>query len=301
MDASTNDSGPPNPPKGRWRRLILAVLFVVGAVTFAAISVRSIPRTPPGRNTDSRTSPGEPGKNEEVFEGIRQSMATFKSNGATIRIEMYLPGTPGRHPAIVVLHGGGPANLAAQVGLRTRCRDFARRGYVALFPRYFDQTDTELADPPTIDRNFVAWMGTVSNALEYARNLPEVDPDRVGLIGWSLGSSLALEVAATNPHSAAVVGNVGGMAHEVVDKITRMPPTLLLDGGDDPNYPARLARDLYRSLRAKHVNVESKIYPGQGHGFGGDAARDAYNRTDAFFDKYLARRTDEGAERKSAE
>jgi carboxymethylenebutenolidase len=249
-----------------------------------------MPRQPPGRQTDASASPGEPGPNEEVFEGARQSMATFKSKGVEVRCERYLPAEVGRYPAIIVLHGGGPANLAAQVGLRSRCRDFARRGYVALLPRYFDQTNTDFADPPTIDRNFVAWMGAVSNALEYARRLPEVDPERVGLIGWSLGSSLALEVAATNPHAAAVVGNVGGMAKEIVDQMTRMPPTLLLDGEADPNYPARLARDLYRRLREKHVDVESKIYPGQGHGFGGEAARDALVRTDAFFEKHLARR-----------
>jgi carboxymethylenebutenolidase len=267
----------------------LALAFAAAAIAFAVFELRSLPERDDHRDVAGLVAPGEPGRREEVVDGVRQSMVTLKSNGKNVRIERYFPIEPGRHPAILFLHGGGPAN-GSLFSLRSRCREFVRRGYVALLPRYLDQTDTDDADPPTIDAHFVEWMGTVSNTLEYARQLPEVDADHVGLIGWSLGSALALEVAATNPHSAAVVGNYGGMAKEIVANLTRMPPTLLLDGAEDQNYPARLARALYRDLKKKHVEVESVIYPGQGHGFGGDAAADSVKRTDAFFDKHLAGR-----------
>jgi carboxymethylenebutenolidase len=237
-------------------------------------------------------APGEPGPKERTADGVRSSMGQYQSKGRQIRIERYLPAAKGRYPAVLLIHGGGADGAPA---LRGMARDYVRRGYAALVPRYFDQTDTAFADIPTIDRNFVAWMGAVSGAIEHARGLPDVDPDRVGLIGWSLGSSLALEVSATNPHPAAVVGVVGGMAKEITDKMKRMPPTLLLDGGSDPNYPAHLARQLYRTLKKKGVAVESKVYPGQGHGFTGEAAADAARRIEAFFDKHLAGRAPEGA------
>jgi carboxymethylenebutenolidase len=286
MDTSTSV---PGRPKCRFA-VILTALFACAAVGFAVFQIASLPEMTDHRDVAGQVSPGEPGRKEEIVDGVRQSMVTFKSNGKDVRIERYFPTEPGRYPAILFLHGGGPASLMSQVSVRLRCREFVRRGYVALLPRFLDQTDTENADPPEIDAHFVEWMAAVSNALEYARRLPEVDPDHVGLIGWSLGSALALEVAATNPHSAAVVGNYGGMAKEIVDNLTRMPPTLLLDGQDDRNYPVRLARALYRDLKKKHVVVESVIYPGQGHGFGGDAAADCVKRTDAFFDKHLAGR-----------
>jgi carboxymethylenebutenolidase len=279
----------PTPARPRRLGLIAAAAAACGSVAFAFYSLHSfsehLPPVPPA----IAESPGDPGKQEEVFEGARQSMATFRSGGKDVRIERYLPIKEGKYPVILLLHGGGPANIAG-TGLRPRARGFVHQGYVALIPRYLDQTATTFADPPTIDRNFVTWMGTVNSAIDYARGLPEVDPERVGLIGWSLGSALALEVAATNEHSTAVVGNIGGMAQEILNKMKRMPPTLLLDGEQDHNYPAHLARDLYTALKAKGVTVESKIYPGQGHGFSGEAAHDAWRRTDAFFAKYLAKK-----------
>jgi carboxymethylenebutenolidase len=277
------------PPKSPTRRggLVLAAAFAAAAVLFALNSWRSLRPEAPGPDSQGAAAGETPPADEEKDDGVRRSTDRFDSAGKEIRIERYFPREPGRYPVILVLYGGSGIP-PARGDMRAHCRDFARRGYVALLPRYFDQTDTEIADPRTIDRHFVAWMGTVGNAIDYARKLPEVDPDRVGLIGWSLGSSLALEVAATNPHATAVVGCVGGMAREILDKMTRMPPTLLLDGEDDRKYPAELARDLYRTLREKHVEVESKIYPGQGHGFGGEAYLDAERRTNAFFEKYLA-------------
>jgi carboxymethylenebutenolidase len=227
-----------------------------------------------------------PGPKETVVEGVRQSLTRFRSAGRNIRIERYYPAKEGKYPTVLLLYGGGGAGPAPG-GLHALGRDFARRGYVALLPHYFDQTGIRMADPPTIDRNFVSWMGTINAAIDYARTLPDVDPDRIGLVGWSLGSSLSLEVAATNDHVAAVVGVVGGMALEILDKMKRMPPTLLLDGEADHNYPVHLARGLARVLRERGVEVESKIYPGEGHGFRPEAALDAAKRTNAWFDKYL--------------
>jgi carboxymethylenebutenolidase len=269
--------------------VMLAGALAAAAVSFAAYEWWPGDAPTSRLGTQQTTTLKGFGPQEEVFEGVRQSLGKYKSSGKEIRIERYLPLKSGRYPAIIVLHGGGPAVNPGGNTLQFRCREFARDGYVALMPLYFDQTDTAFADPPTIDRLFVTWMGTINQAIEYARRQPEVDPERIGLIGWSLGSALALEVAATNPHSTAVVGNIGGMAKEILDKMTRMPPTLLLDGENDKNYPAAMARDLYRTLRRKHVVVESKIYPGQGHGFSGEAALDATRRTNEFFRKYLAK------------
>jgi carboxymethylenebutenolidase len=226
-------------------------------------------------------------RDEQIVGGVRQSLDKYSSGGRDIRIERYLPAGGKRHPAVLFLHGGGGVGAGAGDPVRVLARNFARRGYVVTIPHFFDQNGIRWADHDTIDREFVTWMHTVNAAITYTRGLPEVDPDRVGLLGWSLGASLGLEVSATFPHVAAVVGNCGGMAWFVVDRMKSMPPTLLLDGGNDPNYPAHLARKLAQRLREKGVEVESVIYPGQGHGFSGDAAIDAGRRTTVWFDKHL--------------
>jgi carboxymethylenebutenolidase len=268
----------------------MAAGVAAAAVLFAVQTVRSLnpPRAPgPGR---APSLPGEPGREEHNLAGVRQSTQSYRSKDKEVRIERYLPAAKGRYPVVLLLHGGGAGFRGDVSGLRATARDFARRGYVALLPHYFEQTDTLVSDVPTVNREFVRWMGAVSRAVDDARGLPEVDPQRVGLMGWSLGGSLALEVAAEDRHVAAVVGIVGGMIPEAVDKMTHMPPTLLLAGETDTIFPGEEARSLDRRLRKKGVVVESKVYPGQGHGFTGAAAADATRRTNEFFDKYLAQR-----------
>jgi dipeptidyl aminopeptidase/acylaminoacyl peptidase len=287
-DAPTKDSAP-GISRAERIGVVIAAIVAGGAILFAYHSWSTVSQQLNLGGAETAVSSGEPTAKEQVVEGARQSMATYSNKGKDVRIERYLPIKKGKYPVIIFLHGGGPASLPGANGMRVWCRNFVRRGYVTLLPRYLDSTGTEMADPPAIDRNFVQWMKAIDHAIDYARELPEVDPDRVGLIGWSLGGALALEVAATNPHSTAVVGNIGGMAKEITDKLKRMPPTLLLDGEDDTNYPVQLARELYRTLKKKGVTVESKIYKGQGHGFGGEAAIDAERRTIAWFAKYLAK------------
>jgi carboxymethylenebutenolidase len=216
-------------------------------------------------------------------DGVRRDLDRFPSDGRPIWVERYVPAGAGRRPAVVLLHGGGGVVPAL-------CRlgeDLARRGYLALVPHYFDQTGTGTATPPVIDANFVTWMGTVRRAVGYAREMPEVDPDRVGLLGWSLGGSLALEVAATGAPVAAVVDYCCGMEQSILDGAERMPPTLLLHGELDRNYPAWMARKLADDMRRRGFDVESRIYPGQGHGFIGKADEDASRRRDAFLDRHL--------------
>ncbi len=266
--------------RGGW--VVLAGVAVAALGVVMAIEYyphRSVALPPAAADTDLT----EPDQQEAVVDGIRQSRDHFVSSKKRIRIERYFPLKAGKYPAVLILYGGGGLHWS----LRQLAHDYARRGYVALVPHYFDQTGIQVANPPTIDQNFVSWMGTLNGAIDYARGLPEVKPDRIGLVGWSLGGSLALEVAATNDHVTAVVGNVGGMAQEIIDRMKHMPPTLLLDGGRDPNYPVHLAQQLARVLRQKGVEVESVIYPDQGHMFSGEAANDAYKRTKAFFDKHL--------------
>ncbi len=66
-----------------------------------------------------------------------------------------------------------------------------------------------------------------------------------------------------------------------------MPPTLILHGDADPLVKVEDAYKLEKALKAKQRVYEIKIYPGQGHGFKGEALTDATRRTKTFLDRYL--------------
>src|SRR5437588_1362060 len=114
---------------------------------------------------------------------VIQSETTFQSGGRPIRLDCFLPGTNGqRFPAVISLHGsgGGHATMSEPACL------LAAQGFAVYILHYFDRTGTSYADKPTIFRNFAAWMGTLWDAVSHVAKQPAVDPERIGLLGFSL-------------------------------------------------------------------------------------------------------------------
>jgi carboxymethylenebutenolidase len=217
---------------------------------------------------------------------IRQSTGSFESQGKAIAVETFEPTTPGRHPAILVLHGAGGMDIGGPQ-FREFARELARRGYVAHIVHYFDQTGTVRADTPAIGRSFSTWMLTIGDALTAIAKQDNVDPDRLGLLGFSLGSYLSLSVASHDRRVSAVVEYFGGLPDVFAWNLKRFPPTLILHGDADPVVPVAEARKLEKLLESKKFPHESRIYPGQGHRFRGDDEQDAYQRSLRFFELHL--------------
>jgi dienelactone hydrolase len=267
---------------------------LLGALLTAGVSVawlyRYINKGPaplPGFGT--RVAPWTGWRPPEAVpeEPVETVLSRFTSAGREIEVEEHYPREKGRRPAVIVLHDGAGLWPGERL-MRWRCRDLARSGYVALLPHYYDQTQTEPpVTPEDVERHFVAWMGAVSRALDHARGLPRVDPRHLGLVGWTLGCSLALEVAATDPCVTVVVGYNGGMDGKILAKAKRVPPALLFFGESEPSFNTDMVADLTKALRAKGGVVESHVYPGAGYTQVSEAARDALLRTHAFLDQYL--------------
>jgi dipeptidyl aminopeptidase/acylaminoacyl peptidase len=151
---------------------------------------------------------------------------------------------------------------------------------VALYaPHYFDRTGTEYADLGTIADgvHVPQWLDTIAAALQWIKARPSVDPQRIALVGISLGAFLSLSLAAINSASndPAVRGAIrcvvelsGGLAEPYCRAATsEFPPTLILHGASDTVVTVSHAHDLDRLLSGLHVAHETKILPGQGHWF----------------------------------
>ncbi|MBF9134038.1 alpha/beta fold hydrolase, partial [Plantactinospora sp. S1510] len=116
---------------------------------------------------------------------------------ADVPVEVVRPvgGGVGR-PAVVVAHGyAGSGRL-----MRPFADTLARRGYVVALPDLAGHAAN--VRPPTgpdeIDRELAA-------VVRYVRNLPEVDPARVALLGHSMGAGAVVRVGAADPLIAATV------------------------------------------------------------------------------------------------
>ncbi|HEX8200055.1 MAG TPA: dienelactone hydrolase family protein [Isosphaeraceae bacterium] len=210
----------------------------------------------------------------------------FDCRGRGITVERFAPTTSGRHPAVVILHGSG-GMPAGGLAFRAFARVLAGRGYVALIPHYFERTGTTAADERTIPVNFPAWMEAVAAAVTFAAGRPDVDPARIGLLGFSLGGYLALATATVDPRIRAVVECFGGLPEVLTSDAGKLPPTLILHGDADAVVPVSEAYKLQQLLTEHRVPHEIQIYRGVGHAFLGPSAEDSGRRTLAFFDTHV--------------
>lgn len=215
---------------------------------------------------------------------VQKTTDSFLSGNKQIRIDRFLPLAEKHFPAVIALHGSG--------GMRESFSDqparmLAASGYAVFLLHYFERTDTSYATQPTILENFVPWMETISDAMTYVGTLSQVQKDRVGLIGFSLGGYLALSVGSRDPRVKAVVEFCGGLPEELAAQCAQMPPTLILHGEVDNIVPVAEAHKVEALLKKTNSAYEMKIYPAVGHFFSGLTMVDAAQKTLAFLKKHL--------------
>jgi carboxymethylenebutenolidase len=223
----------------------------------------------------------ESGEVVESDEGV-------KSHGQSIRVDVFSPKEAGKYPAILVLHGHGGVGEGKRSGSHALARYLAGAGYVTLVPHYFGGLKPS-KDSWKNARRFAVWEARVSQIVGYAARRNDVDPQRIGILGNSLGSWVALSVAARDRRVSAVVEYVGGWPEWEELNPARLPPVLILHGDADRVVPVEKAYMLEQIFQEARVPYKMQIYPRAGHGFRGDDYEDARKRTLAFFDTHVKR------------
>jgi dienelactone hydrolase len=205
------------------------------------------------------------------------------SGGRPVAVEHVGAPAPGRGPAVVLVHGSdGPV-----ARYRSVARELAEAGFHVFLPHYFDRTGHGRASGPAIARGLPAWTATVQDTVSYAAAQADVDPERIGVLGLSLGGGIALAAASRDTRVKALV-TVAGFVPGTMDPAAPLPPTLILHGEKDRVVPVRTARQLQLFLAEKGTPREAKIYPDEGHAFSPAAQADAGRRIAAFLKRHLA-------------
>jgi len=217
---------------------------------------------------------------------VQQTYKTFESGGKQIGIDCFLPEANGqKFPAIIGLHGSGGGHAY----MSEPAKMIAQHGFAVYVLHYFDRTGTSWAkDRGEILCNSPFWMKTVWDSVSFVTRESDVDPERIGFLGFSLGAYLALADAGIDSRIKAVVEFFGGLPKEIKLFIRRLCPVLILHGELDETVPVSEAYDLQKVLEKKNIPYEMKIYPEAGHGFSGEIWRDAGARSLAFLQKHLA-------------
>jgi dienelactone hydrolase len=195
---------------------------------------------------------------------------------------------PMRRPAVILLHGSGGLNFGGGRSIRRYARALASRGFETFVVHYFDRTRTWVAGGPSERRNFSRWVETVSDGITHAAHQPGVDSTRIGIVGVSLGAYLAVGAAAEDRRVTAVVDISGGLEPFLADRVTRLPPALILHGSHDKVVPVAEAFLLALYLSLRDLHYEMRIYEGEGHQFAASTEVDALARSSEFLLKASA-------------
>jgi dienelactone hydrolase len=197
-----------------------------------------------------------------VTPGFSSEMVTIKGAGQdTVIARLTKPDGKGIFPAIILLHGS--------IGYDKHYDDWADRlaswGYVSLLLDGFGpRGQSSLSDPPSARAQDICY------AKSYLSGLPFVDPERIGVIGWSQRGSAALAVLCVRFPSLqkeypfrAVVTFYPYCFRAFVDLDF---PLLILIGELDDRCPVSLCIE-----RMPHKKTENevilKVYPRAYHGF----------------------------------
>jgi carboxymethylenebutenolidase len=230
---------------------------------------------------------------------LKTSMIDFPSNGGTTPAYLAQPDDGQSHPAVIVIQEWW--GLVPHI--KAVAERFAREGYIALAPDlYHGQAAAEPDEARklamALDRDRA--VAEIGAAARYLASLTATDPKRIGVVGWCMGGGLSLSAAADyGGRSSGAIGAAVcfyGRPLAASDCARLHAPVLGLFAEEDHGISVADVRAFEDELMEYGVPNQVHLYEGAHHAFFNDtrpvydpeAAADAWERTLAWFKRYLA-------------
>ncbi len=220
---------------------------------------------------------------------------SYQSGNETVSGMLYLPGGKGPFPALVVIHEWWGLND----WVKEQAAKLADQGYAALA---IDLYRGKVAATPEEAHELMRGVPEdraardLQAAFDYLASRRDIDPKRIGDIGWCMGGGYALNLAIAQPRLAVAVINYGHLATDPANLKRINAPLLGIFGAQDRGIPPADVRKFEQQMQGAGKKVEIVIYPDAGHAFENpnnkagyrpaDAA-DAWNRTVHFLESRL--------------
>ncbi len=228
-----------------------------------------------------------------------------------------------KYPLIVEVHGGPAAAVMARWGAGGGLSPaaFSALGYFVLQPNPRGSFGQGEAFTQANRKDFgYGDLRDILAGVDAVEAKYPIDPDRVGVTGWSYGGFMTMfAVTQTHRFKAAVAGAglsdwqsyygensidqwmipyFGASVYDdpaVYAKSSAIhyikqarTPTLVVVGDRDGECPAPQSFEFWHALRDQHVPTQLVVYPNEGHGFVNPAHRlDVMERAVDWFDQYM--------------
>jgi len=228
-----------------------------------------------------------------------------------------------KYPLIVEVHGGPASAVVARWGAGGGLSPaaFSALGYFVLLPNPRGSFGQGEAFTQANRKDFgYGDLEDILAGVDLVQAKYPVDPNRVGLTGWSYGGFMSMfAVTQTHRFKAAVAGAgiadwqsyygensigqwmipyFGASVYDdpaVYAKSSAInfiksasTPTLVVVGDRDGECPAPQSYEFWHALRDRHVPTQLVVYPNEGHGFVDPAhRRDVMERAVEWFARYM--------------
>jgi carboxymethylenebutenolidase len=228
---------------------------------------------------------------------VKTHTVTYKSGHDVVSGFLALPGTPGKHPGLVVIHEW----WGLRPWVKEQAEKFAAHGYVALAVDLYRGKST---DDPMVAHELSRGLPRdravrdLKAAFTYLASRPDVIPQKIGSVGWCMGGGWSMELAENEPALAACAVNYGALPTDPETIASIHAPVLGNFGALDRGIPPAAVAAFVKAMKAQGKQVNAKVYPDCGHafenpnnkkGYNAAAAADAWNRMLAFFQRTLNR------------
>lgn len=230
-----------------------------------------------------------------VLHAGAQQAVTFPSGDSTGQGLLYLPHSAGRHPGLIVIHEWWGLND----WIKHEAAGYAEQGYVTLA---VDLYHGKVADTPDLahelSRGLPQDQGVrdLTSALKWLAARKDVDPSRVGAVGWCMGGGFAIQLAVAAPNLKAVAVNYGALPTDK-SALEQIHAAVLGNfGGRDRGITPESVHAFEAAMKSLGKPEDIRIYPDAGHAFENPNnttgyrpadASDALMRIDRFFAQTL--------------
>jgi carboxymethylenebutenolidase len=237
---------------------------------------------------------------------ITTTTIRLRTRDGEMKCHQAQPRGQGTFPGVIV--------IMEAFGLNDHIKDVTERiaaeAYVAIAPDLYyrespnvvgyDQLQAAVGLMQKLDAEHV--IADLRDVITHLKAQKFVNAARLGITGFCMGGTIAFLAACKFPTEikAAVPFYGGSIAADSPTAPLNyagdlQAPTLCLFGEKDPYIPLSQVKTIEDALRALGKSFEVKVYPGADHGFFCDdrpsyhpeAAKDAWERTKAWFERYL--------------
>lgn len=204
----------------------------------------------------------------------------YRDGNADLRGELALPDDGGRHPAVLVLHGG--------LGLTDDVRAYARRlsehGFAALAADTY-AADGDSLEPSVAGERMLALQAEPARlrartqaGLDALASHPSVDGERLATVGFCFGGQCALELARSGADLKATVSLHGLLTTENPAQPGAMRGQVaIFTGAKDPLAPPEHVEQVRAELTRAGAPWQITVFGDGWHGFSDNHSNPRYD------------------------